>query len=107
MGAMGHYPSRRDYYPPLWVAHTDASPDTPPVPVKTADRVRAIRTIFLQDFGGHATVDDVGAASEDAGVLDALQTPRSMREAVLEALRGIASPQGAPRSTVPAQTAQV
>ena len=81
------YPSHRNQYPVAWLARPGATVDDAPLPPKTADRTRAIRRIFLEDFHGRATIDQVGAASEDAGLLDDLRTPRSMREAVMKALR--------------------
>jgi hypothetical protein len=88
---MGNYPHHRQPSPVYWLARPGASANDAPLPAKTAARVRAIRQIFLHDFSGRATIDDIGAASEDAGLLDTLQTPRSMRECVMRALRPIAT----------------
>ena len=88
---MGNYPSHRQPFAVYWLARAGATVDSAPLPAKTAARTRAIRKVFLEEFGGRATIDDVGAASEDAGLLDSLGTPRSMRETVMVALRPIAT----------------
>jgi hypothetical protein len=88
---MGNYPQHSNRHPVAWMARAGATIDAAPLPLKTADRCRAIRRVFLQDFHGRATIDDVGAACEDAGLLDSLLTARSMREAVMRALRPIAT----------------
>jgi hypothetical protein len=97
-GIMGNYPNRRQPFYVYWRARAGCSVDHPPFPTSakpaTVARDRGIRKIFFDQFHGIARLDDVGAAAEDAGVLDDLRTPRSMREAVLKALRPIATLDG-------------
>jgi len=99
------YPTKRQPFFVHWRARAGATIDTLPLPVRpdTRARDRAIRKIFFDDFHGCARLDDVGAAAEDAGLLDDLRTPRSMREAVLKALRPVATLDGGatPQRPVP------
>ena len=85
------YPSHRQLFAVTWHARAGATVNDDPLPPRTAARTRAIRAIFLRDFAGCASIDEVGAAAEDAGLLDRLGTPRSMRETVMAALRPVAS----------------
>ena len=73
----------------VWHAMPGASLDDEPLPKlpHTVARTKAIRRLFLEDFGGHARLDDVGAAAEDAGLLDRLGTAASMRQTVMVALQ--------------------
>jgi len=104
---MGSYPHKRQPFYTFWRARAGASVDHPPFPVTarpiTVARDRGIRKIFFDQFHGIARLDDVGAAAEDAGLLGALRTPRSMREAVLKALRPVATLDGGatPQRPVP------
>jgi len=70
----------------LWINSAETRSSRHP---STASASR-LRQMFLTECHGCCRVDDLGAACEDAGILDALNTPRSMREAIPEALRPIA-----------------
>jgi hypothetical protein len=87
---MGNYSNHRHPHYTFWMARPPAIVEAAPLPPKCADRTRRIRQLFLQEFHGRCTLDDLGEACEDAGLLDRL-TPASMREIVKRALRPIAT----------------
>ena len=86
------YPSRRQPGPPvLWYARSGATVDDAPLPPRTSARTRAIRRVFLEDFHGRATITDVGDLACDLGLLEDFSTHRSAYEAIMRALRPVAS----------------
>jgi hypothetical protein len=87
-----NYPSRRHPGPPvLWYARAGATIDDAPLPPKTSARTRAIRRVFLEDCHGRATITQVGDRADDLGLLDDFSTHRSAYEAIMRALRPVAS----------------
>jgi hypothetical protein len=80
---MGNYPHHRRQPATFWLARPGATIDA------ASDRVRGIRRIFLEQLGGRATLDDIGQAAADAGLLEGLTTDRSARETVKAALRPV------------------
>jgi hypothetical protein len=88
---MGNYPHHRRQPATFWMVRPHAAIDTPPLPVKTAARVRGIRQIFLEQFGGRATLLDLGDACYEAGLLAGLSTHGSAAETIKAALRPIAT----------------
>jgi hypothetical protein len=87
---MGNYPSHRPTPWVYWYAHANASIDDA-LPPKTAERTRRIREVFVRDFGGRATIRQVGDRCDDLGLLDGFSTHRSCTEAIMKALRPIAT----------------
>lgn len=90
-----NYPTNRADWPVCWLARPGASPDVEPLPKRTRDRTLAIRRLFLEQLGGHATLDDVGAAAEAAGLLDTLGSFASAKETIRRALRPVVLPMSA------------
>jgi hypothetical protein len=78
------YPSHRFTPSCTWRALPQATADMPPLGARTAERTIRIRDVFLVAFGGFATIDQVGHACDQLGLLDGLNCPRDV---VMRALR--------------------
>jgi hypothetical protein len=85
------YPAKRNQWPTVWHLRPGARIDDA-LPPKTGARTRAIRAIFIDTCGGHASITEVGDLAYDQGLLDGFSTHRSAYEALMVALRPIAAP---------------